>query len=483
MKATFRLMLVSLLLVTVTPAFAASCSNTSLKGVYGYFHGRPGGLGAPTIDADLGQFTADGAGHITSGSYTQSASGTITTGTLSGTYSVAKNCTGSLTFASEDQSPADFNIYFDDSSKGFQMIQTDSGNDQPGFGMPQGTGTCGLTGKKQSLATNFIATLPGDVPEATVGLITLDGKGNLSGTETASDGGTITTFSVSGTYTEEANCTGTAQITPSGGTAQNFNTVVVNSGKEVLLLETDNGSLAGGNAQAAPATCSNGSLKGVYGYFHGRPGGIDGTAVNAILGQFDADGAGNLTSGSFTWNEGNGVISTGTFTGTYSIAKNCTGSLTFSNEDDGSGSAVHFNVALESSKGFQIIQTDNGNDQPGFGVAQGTVTCGLTGKKVTLANNFLNLDFSLGTPGATVGQLTLDGKGNVSGTETFSVNYMNSTSSISGTYTEDANCTGTAQITPSGGTATNFNTVVVDGGKELLMLETDANTLNGGTAQ
>jgi hypothetical protein len=31
-----------------------------------------------------------------------------------------------LTLNSEDQSPANFNIYFDDSNKGFQMIQTEA---------------------------------------------------------------------------------------------------------------------------------------------------------------------------------------------------------------------------------------------------------------------------------------------------------------------------------------------------------------------
>jgi hypothetical protein len=471
-------------MIAAAPISAAVCSNVSLKGVYGYFHGRPGGLGAQPVDAVQGQITADGAGHISSGSFTLSSGGTISTGALTGTYSISKSCTGTLTFNSEDQSPADFNIVLDNSNKGFQMIQTDVGNDQPGFGLAEGTVTCGLSGKKLTLATNFIATLlPGDVPEAIVGQVTLDGKGNLSGMETQSDNGSISTFSVTGTYTENADCTGTARITPSGGSATNFNTVVVNAGKELLLFETDNGSLAGGNAQASPGTCSNASLKGIYGYFHGRPGGIEGTAVNAVVGQIDADGTGNITSGSFTWNEGGGTVSTGTFTGTYSIGKNCSGTLTLSSEDDGAGSPVHFNVALESSKGFQMIQTDSGNNQPGFGVAQGTVTCGLSGKKQVLATSFLATDFASSDPESIVGQVTLDGKGNLSGTETFSVNYVNTEASVTGTYTENANCTGTAQVTPSGGSAVNFNTVVVSGGKELLMLETDSNTLLGGTAQ
>ncbi len=471
-------------MMAATPAAAAVCSNASLKGVYGYFHGRPGGLGGQPVDAVLGQFTADGAGHITSGSFTESAGGTISTGTLTGTYSISKSCAGTLTFNSENGSPADFNLALDDSNKGFQMIQTDVGDDQPGFGFAQGNATCGVPGKKLTLATNFISTLlPSDVPEAIVGLLTLDGKGNLSGSETISDDGAISTASVTGTYTENANCTGTAEITPSGGTAANFATVVVNAGKELLLLETDNGTLAGGNGQAAPAKCTNASLKGVYGYFHGRPGGIGGTLVNAVLGQIDADGNGNITSGSFTWAEGNGTIATGTLAGTYSIAKNCSGSLTFSNEDDGAGSPVHFDVTLESSKGFQMIQTDQGNTQPGFGVAQGTGTCGLSGKKQALATNLLATDFSNDSPEAIVGQVTLDGKGNLSGTETFSVNYASTEVSVTGTYTESANCTGTAQITPSGGSAANFNTVRVGSGKEVLLLETDNSTLTGGTAQ
>jgi hypothetical protein len=95
----------------------------------------------------------------------------------------------------------------------------------------------------------------------------------------------------------------------------------------------------------------------------------------------------------------------------------------------------------------------------------------------------LATDFSNDSPEAIVGQVTLDGKGNLSGTETFSVNYASTEVSVTGTYTESANCTGTAQITPSGGSAANFNTVRVGSGKEVLLLETDNSTLTGGTAQ
>jgi len=58
--------------------------------------------------------------------------------------------------------------------------------------------------------------------------------------------GTIVTAPFNGTYTESANCTGTAQFTPSGFRTLNFHFVVVNAGKEILLLETDTNTVVGG---------------------------------------------------------------------------------------------------------------------------------------------------------------------------------------------------------------------------------------------
>ena len=78
----------------------------------------------------------------------------------------------------------------------------------------------------------------------------------------------------------------------------------------------------------------------------------------------------------------------------------------------------------------------------------------------------------------TVGQVTLDGKGNISGKEVFTLNGSISINSVSGAYTENSTCIGTWQITPTGtGTTYNFNTVVVNGGKEVLLIETDNNTV------
>ena len=246
---SFPKFVVTLLFVLLTAAGSASaaCSNATLNGVYGYYHGRPDGIGGQR--ALVGQMIADGKGNL-SGSWTMSLNGTISTGTFTGTYSISKNCTGSFTLSNEDQSPANFGITLDDSHKGFQILQTDNSTAQPGFGFEQGKVTCGLTGKKQTIATNLLGTLTSiSAVDAIAGQVTLDGKGNITGNETFSVFGTIATLPVSGTYAENADCTGTIQITPQGLAATSFNTVVVNGGKELLLIETDNDTVVAGTAQ------------------------------------------------------------------------------------------------------------------------------------------------------------------------------------------------------------------------------------------
>jgi hypothetical protein len=115
--------------------------------------------------------------------------------------------------------------------------------------LAQGTAPCGLTGVKATFATNFLGTLfPGDTVEAIVGQINLNGLGSITGnTETSSVAGTITVSPVTGNYNEGSDCRGTAQII--GATTMNFNTVVVNNGKEVIMIETDNNTLVAGTAQ------------------------------------------------------------------------------------------------------------------------------------------------------------------------------------------------------------------------------------------
>jgi len=238
--------LVFMTMVAVGSASAGTCSNATLNGVWGYVSSGFGGDGTPR--ALVGQATSDGKGNL-SGTETKSKDGTILTVTFTGTYSVAKNCTGSLTVIQQDGTTKNANFVFDNSKKGFQVIQTDSGHVDAGFGLAQGAAVCGATGKKLTFAANLDGTINGVGPAAVVGQAILDGKGNISGTGTFSLNGSIVTGSITGTYTENTDCTGTAQITPSGFSTLNFYFVVVNAGKEILMIETDTNTIVSGNMQ------------------------------------------------------------------------------------------------------------------------------------------------------------------------------------------------------------------------------------------
>jgi len=228
------LVLVFAPLVAVGSASAA-CSNLTVNGVWGFFLG-----------AAVGQFTADGKGHITAGSATVSNSGTILTITYTGSYSVAKNCTGSLTLNVSGGGTFTANFVLDQMNKGAQIIDTVSGTDAPGFGAAEGTVTCGLTGVQKTFASFLIGKIV--APNTKVDYVfqvILDGDGDVTGSGTSDVGGTITPVELSGTYTEKSDCTGTAKI-KAGTNVLNFNFVVAASGKEIFMIETDNGTSVAG---------------------------------------------------------------------------------------------------------------------------------------------------------------------------------------------------------------------------------------------
>ena len=222
-------------------------------------------------------------------------------------------------------------------------------------------------------------------------------------------------------------------------------------------------------AGSASAVCSNATVTGVWGY-----------QIVTAVGQFTADGKGNITAGSQTVNQ-NGTVLKQTFTGKYSVGAACTGSLALN--FTGGGSATAKFVLDNSNKGAQIIDTTPGIVAAGTGFSEGTVTCGLSGKKATLAVLLLGKIINPKTPIAYVAQVALDGKGNVSGSGTFDVGGTIRTANITGTYTEIANCTGTIEMTPKGSTTLNFAFVVVNAGKELLLVETDSNSAVAGNMQ
>lgn len=241
----FRIGLTSVLagFVLGSPAWAA-CSNASLSGVYGFVGGGTNGGATVSLDQltlvpSTGKFT---------GTQTTSSGGVVATGPVSGTYAVASNCsvTGTYTIGSQTHP---FSGVVGSNGK---MVEADGkpGATDGGILVAKGTPTCTNAGIAGTFASesegSFVAGAPFTGPLFLIGQfvfsVNASGQGVIIGHVAGSENGTILTFAaepVTGSYSVSANCTGTATITAAGKAAMHYKFVVVNSGKELLAIETD----------------------------------------------------------------------------------------------------------------------------------------------------------------------------------------------------------------------------------------------------
>ena len=234
-------------------AWAATCSNASLSGTYGFLHGGTAVNGTPTTS--VSQITFDPTTAKFSSVDTSSHDGVITTESLTGTYAVASNCTATDNFTIGG------GIAFVVTSTGFFAgAGPRKGATADGFGVKQGSPTCtnaGVAGSFGFEATGvLVAGAPITGPVAFIGELELSvdtsGDGVISGEMAGSEDGTIFSFveePVTGSYSVATDCTGTATITPKGRSALNFSFVVVDGGKEMLAIEMDADTVVSGTLQ------------------------------------------------------------------------------------------------------------------------------------------------------------------------------------------------------------------------------------------
>ena len=97
-------------------------------------------------------------------------------------------------------------------------------------------GGYGLTFSGYSTNGAVPAPINAFIPVAGEGLVTFDGNGNLSASETVSLGGHAIPVNLPGTYTVSSDCTGT--LTTANA---HLNLVIVRNGKEILAVNTDQG--------------------------------------------------------------------------------------------------------------------------------------------------------------------------------------------------------------------------------------------------
>ena len=77
------------------------------------------------------------------------------------------------------------------------------------------------------------------LPFAAVGRLVADGQGNLAGAETDSSNGDIFQRTYTGTYKVNSDCTGSAMSNDNFGKTVKCDFVIVASGREIQVIETD----------------------------------------------------------------------------------------------------------------------------------------------------------------------------------------------------------------------------------------------------
>lgn len=369
-------------LVAILACASLSGQTTPLSGSYGFV------AGVAQIDsaganggAVVGLANFDGAGNVTGNAIVQPRSlnpdnvKSLPT-TFRGPYSLNPDGTGTMTLNFDVGFSVTLAIVISDGGKGFQMLETDCnpcGVDIPLRGQPQSSQS--LTGMLP--ISLFFPNASGGVPLTLTGVNNADGgvtvytanAANGSGSAQCPDGTTGTWTADIPTVTLAVNrgdqsgnflAAAIGRICGQGDfeTISGLVTGSINPAGTLVLTLHGTGSVATGTGRAAAGGASLNGSYGVQLNFSPFPAGT--------LGVLQFDGAGNVTLAATV--VGGPTPATGTFTGTYAL------------NPDGTGSISLINPAGQPAGGFAFVVTDNGSQllllrtdvNPRFDVSYGT---------------------------------------------------------------------------------------------------------------
>ncbi len=236
---------------------------------------------------------------------------------------------------------------------------------------------------------------------------------------------------------------------------------------------------AGGISLQAQQTCSNSRLTGTYFYL------ANGSAISgsqalpfAELSEFVFDGKGGVTGQAAT--SDNGTFASFSFAGVYAVQAGCTGTLSLTVNPPAAG-PFSFEVE-DGGKSLSMAFSGTGAVILGraYQVSTGTVQCGrglLTG-----SYGFEFTGVSGGLRVAEAGQMVSDGDSNLTFGGVLNSNGTTSQFASAGNYSLRGDCSGSVAISNPSGIA-NYAVALVDNGKNILFLETDAGTTVSGKAQ
>jgi uncharacterized protein (TIGR03437 family) len=279
-----------------------------------------------------------------------------------------------------------------------------------------GGGSCSASMLSGTYFYTLTGTVPSNgrnVPYAELGELQANGSGGLSGSTYTNLSGQKNTYSLSGTYSVQPNCTGAITLTLNSQTTTALTFQIINNGQGMILARSNGGEVVSGRAYRTtasngPSPCGNGSLSGTYGYLLAGFATVSGVSyLYSNSGQITADGNGNLSSAGIT-NQG-GASSNTTGTGTYSVSSDCHGIASITVQ------AVAFNYVfaiVQDGQQVLFLETDAGTTvegagQPQFAVSQQAVVNGASFEPRMVAPGSLFSIFGTGLSTSTASAQTL----------------------------------------------------------------------------
>lgn len=351
---------------------------------------------------------------------------------------------------------------------------------QPRVGGPLTCTLSTISGPYGCAISGFVVSSTGASPFAEQGTLVADGNGSLVGVATESLGAAIASGNISGTYTINASCAGSATLKNTAGNGVHVAFTVVNNGGQLNFIQSDSGAVISGTAQHLATGCDSSAVSGPYTYA------ISGWAASgntfqpfADAGRIIADGSGNLT-GKSTYSAA-GTIVRRTFSGTYSMGGGCSGAATLI---DNLGNTATLTIAvINNGQDVLFIESQTGTAISGR-AHRAQFACSST--SLNGGYSFSIDGYAVNANGATVpvadsGLLTSNASGGLSGADAISEGGTVASRQLSGSYSINGDCTGSATLKDNLG-----NTVDVDvflGARRVEFIQTDAGAVISGEAQ
>jgi len=434
--------------VTVTPA---DLQSSLLNGRYAFLlQGvRSGGTWAIA-----GQLSADGIGDISVA--TESFLGDNNLYTLSGTYFIQSNGTGTITL---NGAPTGLG-YWNNGQQVFQVAVVSPGlmsmEEFDGYYDPTLHVAYGgtLTGSLfQQSTADFLPLSPSSYSFLLSGFGPTNGPSFYGGVLNPVSGDFTMDQSIDGTIATISGFIGVVNVSPDGSNGTllmspySFQYYVVDSGHWILIAQSGTTDFGAGHLYVQLSTAS--LPAGNFGFTETGaaplPQGSTPLALGAIL---SSDGSGNV-SGTLDGNI-NGTVSSSAVSGTMSVATNGRGTLSLSG-----GVAQQFGVYLTANNGILMLDLDTQFSGVGAALPQ---TTGATATASLFSGNYASAFQTLGEINLAsggvgswndyLGVITADGVSNLTGT--MAVDQFDESSQAFWTQTPDATLTGNFSIGPSG---------------------------------